>query len=146
MRGVTAQGRICSRRNQLDVPVSPGDDDVVVAKAPWVAPWRAKPARAVFGLRLVGKPGTAGIHDLRALLKRLLRQHGFVCVDARELTDFPNEDERNKVSSMTVASISSRPAVVRRCLITSMTRGSTPSTPPARAPTIRIGCPSRARS
>ena len=42
-----------------------------------------KPARAVFELRLVGKPGTAGIHNLRALLKRLLRQHGFVCVDAR---------------------------------------------------------------
>jgi hypothetical protein len=30
-----------------------------------------EPARAVFELRLVGKPGTAGIHDLRALLKRL---------------------------------------------------------------------------
>jgi len=29
-----------------------------------------EPARAVFELRLVGKPGQAGIHDLRALLKR----------------------------------------------------------------------------
>jgi len=46
----------------------------------------SEPARAVFELRLVGRPGSAGIHDLRALLKRLLRQHGFVCVDARELS------------------------------------------------------------
>src|SRR6516164_3640189 len=35
--------------------------------------------RAVFSLRIVGKPGPAGIRDLRALLKRLLRQYGFVC-------------------------------------------------------------------
>jgi hypothetical protein len=40
--------------------------------------------RPIFTLRLEGKPGQAGIHDLRALLKRLLRQHGLVCIDARE--------------------------------------------------------------
>jgi hypothetical protein len=34
--------------------------------------------------RLKGQPGQAGIHRLRALLKRLLRNGGLVCVDARE--------------------------------------------------------------
>jgi len=43
--------------------------------------------RAVFSLRIVGKPGPAGIRDLRALLKRLLRQHGFTCIDARAETE-----------------------------------------------------------
>jgi hypothetical protein len=42
---------------------------------------------AVFTLRIAGKPGTAGIHALRFLLKRLLRQHGFVCLDARAETE-----------------------------------------------------------
>ena len=45
------------------------------------------PARAVFTLRIAGKPGTAGIHALRFLLKRLLRQHGFVALDVREETE-----------------------------------------------------------
>jgi hypothetical protein len=44
-------------------------------------------ARAVFTLRIAGKPGTAGIHALRFLLKRLLRQHGFVALDVREETE-----------------------------------------------------------
>jgi hypothetical protein len=43
--------------------------------------------RAVFSLRIVGKSGPAGIRDLRALLKRLLRQHGFTCIDARAETE-----------------------------------------------------------
>ena len=42
--------------------------------------------RPVFTLRLEGKHGTAGIHALRFLLKRLLRQHGFVALDVREET------------------------------------------------------------
>jgi hypothetical protein len=39
--------------------------------------------RPIFTLRLAGKPGMAGIHALRALLKR----YGFGCVDAHEETD-----------------------------------------------------------
>jgi len=42
------------------------------------------PSRAVFTLRIAGRPGQAGIHALRFLLKRLLRQYGFTCLDARE--------------------------------------------------------------
>src|SRR5262249_50457015 len=38
-----------------------------------------KPARAVFELRLVGKPGQAGIHDLRALLKQLVSTSRLSC-------------------------------------------------------------------
>jgi hypothetical protein len=44
-------------------------------------------SRAVFTLRIAGKPGTAGIHALKFLLKRLLRQHGFVALDVREETE-----------------------------------------------------------
>jgi hypothetical protein len=33
--------------------------------------------RATFSLIIQGKPGQAGIHSLRTMLKRLLRQHGF---------------------------------------------------------------------
>jgi hypothetical protein len=43
--------------------------------------------RAVFSLRIGGKPGPAGIRDLRALLKRLLRQHGFTGIDTRAETE-----------------------------------------------------------
>jgi hypothetical protein len=43
--------------------------------------------RAVFTLRIAGKPGTAGIHALKFLLKRLLRQYGFVALDVREETE-----------------------------------------------------------
>jgi hypothetical protein len=43
--------------------------------------------RPVFTLRIAGKPGTAGIHALKFLLKRLLRQHGFVALDVREETE-----------------------------------------------------------
>lgn len=39
-----------------------------------------------FRLVLEAKPGRAGIHALRALLKALLRRHGLKCVDARELS------------------------------------------------------------
>jgi hypothetical protein len=46
-----------------------------------------RPARVVFTLRIAGKPGTAGIHALKFLLKRLLRQHGFVALDVREETE-----------------------------------------------------------
>ena len=46
-----------------------------------------RPARVVFTLRIAGKPGTAGIHSLKFLLKRLLRQHGFVALDVREETE-----------------------------------------------------------
>jgi hypothetical protein len=45
------------------------------------------PTRAVFTLRIAGKPGAAGIHALRFLLKRLLRQHGFVALDVHEETE-----------------------------------------------------------
>jgi hypothetical protein len=37
-----------------------------------------------FTLPIEGKPGTAGIHALRAILKTLLRRHGFRCLDAWE--------------------------------------------------------------
>ena len=37
-----------------------------------------------FTVRIEGKPGTAGIRALRAILKILLRRHGFRCLDARE--------------------------------------------------------------
>jgi hypothetical protein len=43
--------------------------------------------RAVFTLRIAGKPGTAGIHALKFLLKRLLRQYSFVALDVREETE-----------------------------------------------------------
>jgi len=46
-----------------------------------------RPARVVFTLRIAAKPGTAGIHALKFLLKRLLRQHGFVALDVREETE-----------------------------------------------------------
>jgi hypothetical protein len=49
---------------------------------------RARPEqRPTFTLRIAGKPGTAGIHALKFLLKRLLRQHGFVALDVREETE-----------------------------------------------------------
>jgi hypothetical protein len=43
--------------------------------------------RPIFILRIEGRPGAAGIHGLRFLLKRLLRQYGFVCLDIREEPD-----------------------------------------------------------
>ena len=48
--------------------------------------------RPIFILRIEGRPGAAGIHGLRFLLKRLLRQYGFVCLDVRE--DVAPEIER----------------------------------------------------
>jgi hypothetical protein len=47
---------------------------------------RARPEqrqRPIFTLKIEGKPGTA-IRDLRWVLKTLLRQHGFRCVEAIE--------------------------------------------------------------
>jgi hypothetical protein len=41
---------------------------------------------SIFVLQLEGKPGAAGIRDLRALLKHLLRCSGFRCTGAREIT------------------------------------------------------------
>jgi hypothetical protein len=38
----------------------------------------------VFVLRIACPPGAAGLHALRALLKRLVRQHGFRALDVRE--------------------------------------------------------------
>ncbi len=40
--------------------------------------------KSIFTLRIEGAPGQRGIHDLRALLKTLLRRHGFRCIDAQE--------------------------------------------------------------
>jgi hypothetical protein len=46
---------------------------------------RARPEqRPVFTLKIEGKRGAAGIRSLRWLLKTLLRQHGFRCVEAIE--------------------------------------------------------------
>jgi hypothetical protein len=39
--------------------------------------------RPIFTLKIEGKPGTA-IRSLRWLLKTLLRQHGFRCIEAIE--------------------------------------------------------------
>ena len=35
-------------------------------------------------VRIEGRSGAAGIHALRALLKTMLRRHGFRCLDARQ--------------------------------------------------------------
>jgi hypothetical protein len=40
--------------------------------------------RSTFTLRIAGKSGAAGIRGLRFLLKRLLRQYNFTCLDIRE--------------------------------------------------------------
>jgi hypothetical protein len=53
--------------------------------------------RTIFTLRIVaGKPGSAGIRALRFLLKRLLRQYGFTCLDLREdvAPDDVSDDQR----------------------------------------------------
>ena len=42
------------------------------------------PERPIFILKIEGRSGAADIHALRALLKVLLRRHGFKCLDARE--------------------------------------------------------------
>jgi hypothetical protein len=57
---------------------------------------RVRPAqhRPTFTLRLEGKPGAAGIHALRAVLKALLRRHGLRCLDAREIGRPRHEDGR----------------------------------------------------
>jgi hypothetical protein len=40
--------------------------------------------RSTFVLKIEGKPGAAGIHALRGLLKILLRRYGFRAIDVRE--------------------------------------------------------------
>jgi hypothetical protein len=40
--------------------------------------------RTIFTLRIAGKPGQAGVRQLRALLKELLRRHKFTCLHAEE--------------------------------------------------------------
>jgi hypothetical protein len=39
---------------------------------------------AVFIIRIAGRPGQAGVHQLRRLLKDLLRRHKFRALDIRE--------------------------------------------------------------
>jgi hypothetical protein len=51
------------------------------------------PERPVFVLRIEGKPGAAGIHSLRALLKVLLRKYGFRCISAHEIPDRASPDD-----------------------------------------------------
>ena len=47
---------------------------------------RARPEqRSVFVMTIQGQAGRTSIHALRALLKILLRRHGFKCLDAREV-------------------------------------------------------------
>jgi hypothetical protein len=41
----------------------------------------------VFVLRIAGRPGQAGVHQLRGLLKDLLRRHKFRALDVREEHD-----------------------------------------------------------
>jgi hypothetical protein len=42
---------------------------------------------AVFIIRIAGRPGQAGVHQLRRLLKDLLRLHKFRALDVREERD-----------------------------------------------------------
>jgi len=47
-------------------------------------------------LRVEGKPGAVGIRSLRWLLKNLLRQHGFRCLDVSQQTaDEPPTEGNN---------------------------------------------------
>jgi hypothetical protein len=50
--------------------------------------------RPIFALKIEGKPGGASIRALRFLLKRLLKQYGFVCRDIREILDRPDDPGR----------------------------------------------------
>jgi hypothetical protein len=47
----------------------------------------ARKSKTRFLLRLEAETGIAGVHMLRALLKRLLRDHDFRCIDLRETED-----------------------------------------------------------
>src|SRR5262249_6575242 len=91
MATATLRGNAYTYRRCHRCQASPGRcQGVAKTRVPTISPRGCAamspcdPARAVFELRLVGKPGTAGIHDLRALLKRLLRQHGFGYAATRE--------------------------------------------------------------
>jgi hypothetical protein len=46
-----------------------------------------KPASRTFNLVIRALPGTDAIRELRRLLKRLLRQHGFRAVTVEKITD-----------------------------------------------------------
>jgi hypothetical protein len=48
-------------------------------------------------LRIACRPGAAGLHALRALLKRLLRQHGFRALDVREERNMQVEHPHNTI-------------------------------------------------
>jgi hypothetical protein len=50
---------------------------------------RDREPRPIFTLQIEGKPGTDGIRALRWLLKTLLRQHGFRCLDVSEAETSP---------------------------------------------------------
>jgi hypothetical protein len=54
--------------------------------------------RTIFVLRIVGKPGGAGIRAMRFLLKRLLRQYGFRAIDLYEVQvrDRPDDPARTE--------------------------------------------------
>jgi hypothetical protein len=51
--------------------------------------------KQVIVLRIAGPPGAAGIHELRALLKALLRRHKFRALDVREEHDAPQDDHQS---------------------------------------------------
>jgi hypothetical protein len=51
----------------------------------------------IFVLRIACRPGAAGLHALRALLKRLLRQHGFRALDVREERNMQVEHPHNTI-------------------------------------------------
>jgi hypothetical protein len=48
--------------------------------------------RTIYLLRVAAPSGAVGLHALRALLKRLLRQHGFRALDVREENDAATGD------------------------------------------------------
>jgi hypothetical protein len=54
---------------------------------------RKREPRPIFTLRVEGKPGADNIRALRWLLKSLLRQHGFRCLDVSECEPSTIEEE-----------------------------------------------------
>jgi hypothetical protein len=55
------------------------------------------PRPPIFALKIQGRPGAAGIHALRAVLKVLLRRYQFRCLDCHELK--PKELEKHQWNS-----------------------------------------------
>jgi hypothetical protein len=64
----------------------------------------------VLRLRIACQPGAAGLHALRALLKRLLRQHGFICLHAHEERDAAASDVTTAEETATARRASQSPA------------------------------------